>query len=62
MERIMPQIGNVLYLSEMAYFVSKIKSETDDIEQIRSLIQLYRNLTISERDKLNNQIKNLLKH
>ena len=56
----MPQIGNVLYLNEMAYFVSKIKSEIDDIEQTCSLIQLYRNLTILERDNLNNQIKNIL--
>lgn len=60
MEKIMPQIGNVLYLNEMAYFVSKIKNKTDDIERICSLIKLYRNLTILERDSLNNRIKNLL--
>lgn len=60
MQEIMPQIGDVLYLNEMAYFVSKIKTRRDNIEQIISLIKLYRGLSNSDRTRLNNHIESVL--
>jgi hypothetical protein len=56
---IMPQLGNKLYLEEMAYFVSKAKKPSD-VAQILGLIKEYRSLTSEERSKLKTELQGVM--